>query len=74
MRENCTGVNKTQTRSTGSLGFMRVNMKRTYYKGYEERIDNKMYCYLPPRASFQNNLPNNLNFSYGTDQITKILT
>ena len=53
MKENFTGVNKTQTRSTNSLGFMRVNMKRTYYKGFEERIDNKKYCYLPSRASFE---------------------
>ena len=45
-------------RSTGSLSFMRVNMK-TYYKGSEERINNKNYCYLPPKACFKNNLPNN---------------
>ena len=50
----CTGVNKTQNEINQLIRVLwEFNMKRTYCKGFEGRINNNEYCYLPSRAKFE---------------------
>ena len=41
MKEDVQEKIKPQRDQPAHCGFMRVNMKRTYYEGFEQRMDNK---------------------------------